>query len=117
MQVRYGSGLVTFEISDTDPLALEILKREIRDEAASAHAQYPQYVGHWDGPEWRIARVTRRIKTKLGVAFEGCEFALVRERTPEEAELGITGYTAYSRSNGIDTSAPVNAIEILEVSA
>lgn len=114
MIVRHATGLVGFEISDTDPLALSILKREIRDEASARHAQYPQYEGHWNGPEWRIARVSRSIRTKLGQAFESGELVLARDRDASELAQGVDGAVAYSRSNGINTVIPETALEFVE---
>lgn len=38
----------------------------IRQIAADAHTQYPQYDGFWDGPEWTLARVSTPLRSKGG---------------------------------------------------
>lgn len=94
---------------------LESLRQALIAEAADAHAQYPQYEGHWD--TWRVAEITRPVRTKMGQAFRAGELALVapetytekvapRSRQPIAYENWPTKTfaTAYSRSNGIDTS-------------
>jgi hypothetical protein len=70
--------------------------------ADAKHQQWPQYVGHWNGPGWVPYRVTRRIETKLGVAFEpgdvtlGCRF---RTRLWSSSTV-----TLYSLRNGCNTT-------------
>jgi hypothetical protein len=74
------------------------LRRAVEAAAEAEHAAYPQYVGHWAGPEWVLVRLTRRITTKLGLAFERGDVTLGK-RGP------ITGeWTVYSLRNGIDTA-------------
>jgi hypothetical protein len=100
------------------PEVLEHLRRALITEAAAAHAQYPQYEGHWDN--WRVAEITRRVRTKMGVAFQAGDLVLVapqtttekvapRSRQPIAYEDWPTKEfaTAYSRRNGIDTAVPV----------
>ena len=99
---------------------LDSLARMRRREAEAKHAQYPQYVGHWDG--WRIAEITRTVRTKLGTAFEAGDLVLVSTTVREEripptgrgsagtpyADWPVKRFaTAYSYRNGIDTSIPV----------
>ncbi len=45
-------------------------------------AGYPQYKGHWD--KWVIGTVTKRLKTKLGVAFEAGDEVLVNPEVRSE---------------------------------
>jgi hypothetical protein len=61
---------------------LEGLRAALVAEADTAHLQYPQYREHWDG--WRVAEVTRRFRTKLGVAFEPGDLVLVSPETYDE---------------------------------
>lgn len=74
-------------------------KEQIVEQAALAHAEYPQYDGHWDGPEWFLVKFTRRVRTKSGVAFEPGDVSIAR--SPED---GDEYPTAYSLRNKIDTS-------------
>ncbi len=92
--------------------------KNLREKARTSHAQYPQYAGHWDGPEWVLVRVTRRIRTKLGVAFERGELALARRTPPETdsslspailAEMNRPSWTAYSVRNRADTQISLEA--------
>jgi hypothetical protein len=53
-----------------------------REAAERAHAQYPQYAGHWDG--WELAEVTRRVTTKGGLAFEPGDLVLRNPKTRTE---------------------------------
>ncbi len=72
--------------------------------AQAEHADYPQYDGHWSGPEWTVVKLNRRVKTKLGVAFEKGELALAC-RTLGVTDIGIspTTWTVYSVRNRCDT--------------
>lgn len=96
----------------------------MRASAEAAHAQYPQYAGHWD--TWTAGTVTKRIRTKLGVAFEKGDEVLV---SPEVREERVTPRgpdkflpyeqwpvkpfrTCYSFRNGIDTSVPAEKVEV-----
>jgi len=70
--------------------------------ADAKHMGYPQYRGHWDGPGWTLYRITRRIETKLGVAFEPGDITIgYRYSTRLTASRTIT---LYSLRNGSDTS-------------
>src|SRR5829696_5779253 len=61
---------------------IEKLRQALIAEAATAHEQYPQYVGHWDN--WRVAEVTRPVRTKMGQAFRAGELVLVAPETTTE---------------------------------
>lgn len=89
--------------------ARNVLRATIVAQAAERHAPYPQYAGHWDGQEWQLVTITKRVKTKLGVAFEAGEVALARaDRVGGYPHpKGWTFVTAYSVRNGIDTSVRV----------
>jgi len=73
--------------------------REIRKQAAAAHAAYPQYKGYWDGPEWVLVRITAKVRTKLGQAFSKGELALAKPGVLE----GKVVWCAYSLSNQCNT--------------
>lgn len=91
----------------------------LRSAARAAHEDFPQYCGYWDGPEWVLVRMSRRVKTKMGVAFEKGEVALAR-RSPKEpnssslspaarAELNKPSWEAYSVRNRCNTIVAVKA--------
>jgi len=67
--------------------------------ADALHSQYPQYKGHWDGPEWKLGRINRSVTTKLGVAFEAGDVILYKDGS----ELGGQSFTAFSIRNNVDT--------------
>jgi hypothetical protein len=71
--------------------------QNIRDIANAANSQWPQYRGHWDGPEWKLVQMSARTRTKLGVAFEAGDITLAH-RDPQ-----FRGWFAYSVRNNIDT--------------
>ena len=71
-------------------------------------AQWPQYKGHFDNVS--VCRVTRRIKTKMGVAFEAQDEALV---FPPDADTTPGFSRVWSFRNQIATSVPSNAVELL----
>ena len=85
----------------TRPTTLAGLKAE----AEAAHAQFPQYKGHWDG--WKLARITRRIRTKLGVAFEPGDVVLAKDETIPDPAGDQRAVVAYSFRNKADTSLPL----------
>lgn len=105
------------------PASTVLLREEIVAEAQARHAQYPQYEGHWTGDEWVVVRVTKTIRTKMGVAFEQGDLSIARRETrtervaPRGAFLPYEQWpekefaTVYSRRNGIDTSVPARHVE------
>ncbi len=104
--------------------ALDKLTESRRADAEQAHARYPQYANHWD--DWRIAEITRRVRTKSGVAFERGDLVLVApttytEKVPPRGQPFAEYHewperefaTAYSFRTGNDTA--VLATEVREV--
>jgi len=85
-------------------LSNEAKLRCLKRLAARNHRQYPQYDGHWDGPEWVLVKVTRTIRTKMGVAFKRGETALGRPS-------GM-GWTVYSVSNRCNTAVPTKNVTV-----
>ena len=67
--------------------------------AMSAHAQYPQFDGHWD--HWILVTITKGLTTKAGEAFRQGDKALM------DPKSNGTHATLYSVRNGGDTSVPV----------
>jgi len=72
------------------------LRAMIVDAADASHAQFPQYAGHWGGPEWEVVRVRSQIETKLGIAFEAGDVTIAKR-------LFLGGWVAYSIRNTINT--------------
>lgn len=82
--------------------------------AESDHAMYPQYKGHWNG--WKLCRVKKTIRTKMGVAFVKGDIALARPNT-ETIEYGKyagkESRTVYSCLNRCNTCLLESEIEML----
>lgn len=74
-------------------------------EAEQQNAQWPQYRGHWSGPEWDLYIVRRDVKTKLGLAFRRGQVALGKESGVIESGpyTGQKSFTLYSSLNKCDT--------------
>lgn len=71
----------------------------VRAVAGVEHQEYPQYNGHWDEANgWVLVLVTRKVETKMGVAFEPGDVTLGKRA----GFLG-DGWTVYSIRNGCDT--------------
>lgn len=77
--------------------------------AAHTHQQYPQYAGHWDGPEWVLVRISQTIRTKSGVAWWEGDLAIAK-RLPGPGGWG--GWLAYSIRNGVDTQLGYSVQEL-----
>ncbi len=80
----------------TQQTDVETIRQTLVAQAEAQLAQYPQYRGHWDG--WRVGRITRDVKTKLGVAFKRDDVVLYTD------DRGARFVTAYSFRNRVDTS-------------
>ena len=78
---------------------IDCTKADIKAVANFKHAQYPQYAGHWDDPEWVLVQITTDIKTKMGKAFHKGELALAKRGVLEDLPVWV----AYSRGNNCDT--------------
>lgn len=84
--------------------AIDLLKNH----AASTMSRYPQYAGHFDN--YRMVRIKRDVRTKMGLAFRAGEIAIAAPT----ARLGIPGerfVTVWSFSNQIDTSVRAHDVE------
>lgn len=42
-------------------------KQELIARAEAEHAQYPQYAGYWNGPEWHVYRALRTDRPSKGL--------------------------------------------------
>ncbi len=86
-----------------------MLKQDIIDQAAADHAQHPQYQGHWDGEDWYMVVFTKRVTTKMGIAFEAGDVTIAHGPAGEDEY--DTFPTAYSLRNKIDTSVRWNSFQ------
>lgn len=76
----------------------------VRTAAYGFHAAYPQYEGHWDGPEWKVVRIRSRVVTKMGVAFEAGDVTIARREGVDWFTSQQPRWVAYSWRNAIDTA-------------
>lgn len=88
----------------------------LRAQAQAQNAEYPQYDHYWDG--WGIGVITKRVRTKMGIAFEPGDRVLLSPETREERVIPRgrnsrlpydqwpvkTFATAYSTRNKINTT-------------
>lgn len=75
----------------------------LKADADKSHEGLPQYKGHFD--TYRLCRVKKTIKTKMGVAFEKGDLAIMtgfRAHDTHDREL-LGCLTVYSQRNGCDT--------------
>lgn len=90
------------------------VKSALIAEAEKHHEKYPQYRGHWSGPEWKLLLIRKDVKTKLGVAFRAGDVVLgkfndhVIECGPYE---GQQSSTCYSRRNKCDTAVRATHVQ------
>jgi hypothetical protein len=82
--------------------SVEAAREYIGRAAATAHAAFPQYEGHWSGDEWQVGVIGSRVRTKCGVSFEAGDVVLFKREG-----YGNTETTAYSIRNGVDTAVDV----------
>ena len=83
-----------------------ISKAVLVAEAEAQNSKYPQYKGHWSGPEWKLFLIKKNVKTKMGLAFEKGEVVLGKvDALPIESGpyIGQQSFTCYSSRNRIDT--------------
>ena len=66
----------------------------VRQIAERAHAEYPQYVGHWDG--WKLVRFGRDVTTKGGLRFAIGDYAIADMTPPALPFCHDGSVTAYS---------------------
>ena len=97
-------------MSTTD---LGATRESLKALAAAQVAQYPQYDDHF--ASYRLVRILRDVKTKMGLAFTRGEYALATEHKDELPGLPSSGkfVTAWSRRNKVDTSVRVTDVEWL----
>lgn len=74
----------------------------LRAAAIAAMAPYPQYLRHFDA--YRLVRVKRDVRTKMGLAFIKGAIATAREATVVRGEVILAaGVAAWSGRNTCDT--------------
>lgn len=84
-------------------------KQFILDQANADNAAYPQYKGHWDGPEWVLIYVKDKIVTKGNrVAFMPGDVTIAQPWIEKGNPIGPQEecWSAYSLRNKINTVIP-----------
>lgn len=93
---------------------LDVCKYLPKTDALAAlknHEGHSQYKGHFDG--YVLCRVKKTVKSKMGVAFEKGDLAIMTPFKPHDGHdrelLGCM--TVYSQRNGCDTVLRPNDVE------
>jgi hypothetical protein len=107
VKIAVGTAIALPKIMTDIKATIEFLKLT----AAAQVAKYPQYDGHFVG--YRLARVTRNVRTKMGPAFTKGEFVIATERTMFPGMSDDWTVTAWSRKNAVDTSLKASDVEWL----
>lgn len=81
--------------------------------AIAQSARWPQYKNHF--AEYRLVRIKRDVKIKMGLAFARGEYAIGIERSPTHPLYDRLGrhVTVWSKRNTIDTSVCAEDVEWL----
>jgi hypothetical protein len=92
-------------------------RESLISQAEADHAEWPQYQGHFDA--YVLVRIRRKIKTKMGVAFEKGEIAIAKPKGRTEkiggyADLTLDSRTVYSVRNKCDTAIFASDIEAVQ---
>ena len=58
----------------------EAIRHGMIARARATLAKYPQYASYF-GPDWRLVRMSKAVKTKAGKYFERGDYALVTDRS------------------------------------
>lgn len=103
-------------------LGTEQCRTEAREQLALSfritHRDWPQYEGYPERHFAQLVRITRKVTTKLGVAFLPGDVTVAIVHDDDEAHrarYGLTGTTLYSWRNGIATSVqPSHFTEVAE---
>jgi hypothetical protein len=85
----------------------------LRQQAVERHARYPQYAGYFDG--WRLAVVTRNLRSKGGVSALRGERVLASPEAHEDARgPELVGFrTFYSTRLGWNCLVPADALRFV----
>lgn len=88
------------------------VRASVKAQAAERHAAYRQYDGYWDGPEWKVVTITKRVVTKMGVAFEKNERTIAKPDDSGDRDFEGS-WTAYSVRNGINTLVSGDDVQVV----
>lgn len=81
--------------------------------AEAKHEQYPQYKNFWRGPEWRLVRITRLCRGKLGISFVKGDATIAR-REPADPRYGLPEReVAYSVRTGCNTMLKLTDVQVV----
>jgi len=97
-------------------LYMNTVRLELIAKAEAALAAFPQYKGHFDN--YRLIRIKRQVKTKMGIAFKAGELAICNPQfntITEGKKAGTLTVMAFSFTNRCDTSVSTSDIEIVPI--
>lgn len=94
----------------TNTKMTEAKRVELVAVANAQNAQWPQYRGMFEG--YRIGRVTRTVKTKLGLAFEKGEIVIWNCESRDIGRGPEVSFVAYSVRNRCNTGLPRTMLEV-----
>jgi hypothetical protein len=80
---------------------------------ANAQRAFPQYAGHWDGPEWVLLRAKRDERTKMGLAVAAGDVVLGKYDAAIGASTGSRWLTVYSWRTQVNTALPRSAFVVV----
>lgn len=72
--------------------------------------RFPQYRGYFSG--WKVVRVTRSVKTKMGQAFLAGDLTLAKFEPRNERDDLPAYWAAFSFRNGATTSVGLDVEEV-----
>ncbi len=91
-----------------DTVDAPTLLSSLKGQAADRMALYPQYDGYFD--TYVLVQVVRDIRTKLGLAFQRGEYAIMKPIDPLSLDRDVT---VWSTRNASNTGIPRAAIQIV----
>ena len=86
-------------------------EQEIRDHAEAAHAQWPQYRGHWDG--YRLATIvhTKNLKARSRGLWAVGDTVIARIQTDVDGEAMASIYAGHLPA-GYTTTCLIDATSV-----
>jgi len=98
-------------------LSPEIFAAGIGRVAARQHAEWRQYDGAWNGPEWELVRFTEDVVTKGGLRFAEGDYTIA-DMTPRRMPFSMVGSpdtAAYSIRGAINCHVRVSSFEVVRI--
>lgn len=98
-------------MSSTNPV-FATLSSLLKEKAQEQVKHFPQYNGYFD--KWILVKVNRKVKTKLGLAFDEDEISIARLGNCLPGDFVGMDYTSvWSFKTHITTSVPSKDITII----